>query len=129
MHKFLKDIGINSEQLPQSWFKDDKRQKEWKQQRKKYGLDERELWNLDLTYCMWTYERLKMFEMTCPQELLNNTIKYKGKTYTVKKCIDIITKTFNDYLNKPIFEYNEKIQSDIEKSHILLGKILHHLWW
>ena len=42
--------------------KDDKREKEWRKQRRKYGFDERETWNLNWRFYAWLYERLKMYK-------------------------------------------------------------------
>ena len=54
--KYLDDIGYTDR--PDTWNKDDKRQKIWRKQRKKYGFDNREIWNMDLAFYLWLYERL-----------------------------------------------------------------------
>ena len=40
------------------------RNKFWKEQRKKYGFDSRQIWNLDTTMVELLYERLKMYKKT-----------------------------------------------------------------
>ena len=53
-HQYLKPLNIEMNGIVDSRsFKDrkDSRSKEWKAQRKKYGFDERETWDLDFTMC------------------------------------------------------------------------------
>ena len=40
----------------------DKRQGRWKKERKKYGFDERQTWNLSTTMIELLYERVMMFK-------------------------------------------------------------------
>ena len=40
----------------------DKRQGRWKKERKKYGFDERQTWNLNTTMIELLYERVMMFK-------------------------------------------------------------------
>lgn len=58
-HKYLNDIGINSESLivPNTTSYD----KDYIQERNTYGFDERETWNLNSTSAMWLYSHLKMY--------------------------------------------------------------------
>lgn len=44
----------------------DRRKKQWKKERKKYGFDERETWSLNFTMIVLLYERLMMYnEVNC----------------------------------------------------------------
>ena len=45
----------------------DKRQKEWKKQRKEKGFDNTELWNLDNTIAQFIFPRLKAFKEKTPK--------------------------------------------------------------
>lgn len=40
----------------------DKRDNQWKKERKKYGFDERETWSMNFTMITLLYERLKMYD-------------------------------------------------------------------
>lgn len=39
----------------------DRRNKQWKKERKKYGFDERETWSMNFTMIVLLYERLNMY--------------------------------------------------------------------
>lgn len=60
----IRDLGLTKKQR-HPWndynFKGDKRLKEWHKQHSKYGFDEREMWNLDITFALYIYPRLKFF--------------------------------------------------------------------
>ena len=67
---YEKELGIP----PEFYFWDDtmnkglakdSRQEEWKEQREKYGFDERELWSLKTTIAAFVYPRLKHFSEVC----------------------------------------------------------------
>ena len=62
MHHYEKAIGLTEDSF--FWRKDDtddKRAPLWKEQREKYGFDERETWGLNTTIAAFVYPRLKMF--------------------------------------------------------------------
>lgn len=86
-HKYLNDIGIKKEDTPWGWNKTDKRQKQWKEEREIYGLDERETWSLDVTFYFWLYERLMKYK-EC--SFIDGYRKYiiDGKELTQQECID-----------------------------------------
>lgn len=131
MHKYLKDIGVKEDEMSQNWLPDEKRQVKWEKQRQKYGFDEREIWSLDITYCMWLYERLMMFKDI---NKLENTTKNKyGKyKYTEYECVCFILECLKAYIKaKPYLigqKINNKIYKNMRKAHKLLGHILPILW-
>lgn len=63
IYHYEKELGLTKKFF--FWDKDaklnDKRQKIWKEQRSKYGFDEREFWSLKTTFAAFVYPRLKMF--------------------------------------------------------------------
>ena len=57
--KYLENLGLKTEQYGTNFMQDDdKRAQKWAKERKKYGFDNREIWNLDIkevrgkTYCI-----------------------------------------------------------------------------
>jgi hypothetical protein len=62
MFHYEKGIGLTDDYF--FWKKDDaddERTPIWKEQREKYGFDERELWDLHTVIAAFVYPRLKMF--------------------------------------------------------------------
>lgn len=60
----MRELGLTKKEC-HPWsdknFKGDKRLKEWHKEQSEYGFDERELWNLDITFALYIYPRLKYF--------------------------------------------------------------------
>ena len=95
---------------PDTWNPNDKRQKEWKKQRKKYGFDERETWSLDFSFHLWLYERLKMYKKIAPIDMTYHKFMFKDKEYNQGEMIDMMLdrleysfrKDYNDLDEKPL---------------------------
>lgn len=86
--KYLEDLGVKD--TWDTWgSKNDKRRKEWHEQRNIYGFDERETWSLNTTFLEWLYERLKMYMDSCDEfiDLTFHKFNYKGKEYTQREII------------------------------------------
>lgn len=94
MHKYLDDLGVTN--CPDNYgSKNDKRQKVWKKQRKKYGFDNRELWNLDYTFYLWLYEHVMRFKKVASKVIDmsskdSSVFTYKDKKYTQMQLIDML---------------------------------------
>lgn len=103
--------------------KGDKREKEWRKQRRKYGFDERETWNLNWRFYAWSYERLKMFKKITNINLDFYKFDYKGKTYTQKQMINKMIKRL-EY----ILDFNNEKQSDFEQKFQKYSKEITEIW-
>lgn len=126
--KKTKDYGTNF------CDKKDKRWKKWKKQRKKYGFDEREIWNMDVIFVEWIYSHFSMYLQIAAVDLKVNTVSYtddngKTKEITQKKAITIILKECRKYLRADFLDNKEK--SEIFRSNImqLLGELMPLMWW
>ena len=87
--KYLEDINY------QDWRKDmkkDKRNKKWKKERKKYGFDSRETWNLDSTMAELLYERLKMFNEVNIIDTSCHTVEVDDVKMSMQEAIDELLK-------------------------------------
>lgn len=133
-HKYLKDLDKQGK-LP--WgiptdlgSKDDKRREKWKEQRKKYGFDERETWSLNYTFYAWLYERLKMYleKADSVVDLNFYMFTYKKETLTQKEWIIKLIGYCEDYLENPdtLEEKKLKQMKDIVN---IWNMILPCMWW
>lgn len=122
MRKYLQDIGVTN--FPETWGSDDKRKKQWKKQRKKYGFDEREIWSLDYAFFLWLYERAKMFLEIAAINLDYHKFDFKGKEYTQRELIELVLKRLEEYFNN---------NSDYTDTTCEIGeiwaKLLSAMWW
>ena len=86
--KFLDDIGCIYR--PTDLIGDRIERKRWKMQRKEYGFDEREVYNLDYTWHLWLYEHLNMYLQVTNGVPAVNEFKYKENIYTQEEMIQMI---------------------------------------
>lgn len=131
--KYLDDLGVYplKDMVPTG--NSDK----FKKERKIYGFDSRETYNLDTTMYYLLYERVCMF-LEKSSDIIDFTyykFDYKGKEYTQEELMDIlldklktaVTYDFYDYGNESK-EYKERYTyiSDIWE----IWNILHeYMWW
>lgn len=87
---YLDKIGL---ERFQDNMKNDKRNKKWKKQHKKYGFDERDTWNLDSTMAEILYERLKMFNEVNLIDTHYHTIEIDGVKMSMQEAIDELLKS------------------------------------
>lgn len=125
--KYLDDIGYNDR--PDTWNKDDKRQKIWRKQRKKYGFDNREVWNMDLAFYLWLYERLMRYKEITPVDLKFHKFDFEGKTYTQGELIDEMVKRLRFYLSDKYNQYNDEHFEYVNKVQYMWAEILHSMWY
>lgn len=132
-NKYLEDIGLKEEYYGTNFCngKNDKRQKHWAKQRKKYGFDDRELWCLDVRYIEWLYSRCMMFKKKALKvfDLSQNTINYDGIEYNAQDALNIIIEVLKDFLI--YYEKDENTtQKNTQKDQILYDNVIFatHLW-
>lgn len=121
MRKYLEEIGITD--TPETWLPDDERQQDWANERKTYGFDMREIFNLDHTFYLWLYERVKMYLETAPNDLDFHKFDYDGREYTQGQMIKLLLKYLEEYFNNNC-EYTDTTCKIGE----IWGKILPTMW-
>ncbi len=125
--KYLDKLGLKRTDYGTNFVQDKRRNKYWKKQRRKYGFDEREVWNLDKTFIEWLYTHIKMYEDTAPVDLEYHKILYKGEELTQLEAMDQISELCTEIL----------LHSDsdsLEKQYCLeicglWGALLPYMWW
>lgn len=129
MTHYFKQIGMKKNNIIHNWCKGDKRQKNWKKQRKKYGFDERETWNLDTAFYQWLYPRLRMYnEINCV-DATAIIYEYKGKEVNLQWCIDRMLKRLKYILVVGELDDFEKYHNSIDEVLDLFRMCLPALWW
>lgn len=70
----------------------DKRRKKYRKERKKYGFDQRDTWNLSMTMIELLYERLCLYKKEASKhiQLDFHKFEYKGVEKTQLEMIDIL---------------------------------------
>lgn len=128
--KYLDDIGATDR--PDTWNSIDKRQVKWEKERDIYGFDERETWNLDYSFQLWLYERLKMYKKVSNVALYDelNSVEYNGKSYPMGVLIDMMLERLEAVLTGKIdpdsSTENFNYVHEIEK---IWAVIMPAMWW
>lgn len=127
--KYLDDLEIPLQNQHTNFLgKEDKRWKRWKKQRKKYGFDDRETWNLDQMFVEWIYTRFKMYKEIGGQviDLSFHKFDYNGKKITQEEAIDIILEACEHCL----ISNNDLLDNSLpEEIYILIGRVMPAMWW
>ena len=98
-HKILSDIGLKEEQMMVNLCGDnDSRAKDWAEQRKEYGFDERETWSLDYAFVEWLLERLVMYKNVTIVDMSYHKFDFKGEVLTQEECIDRMIELCKKYI-------------------------------
>lgn len=124
LYHYEKELGMTKDELK---MKDDSRHPQWKEERKKYGFDERETWGLDTTIAQFMYTRLMMFKECKNGHPCNMT----GEEWDalLQEMID----GFGGYLiYEASFDNEDKweiVRDNCTKSFELLSKHWRELWW
>ena len=125
--KYLDDVGVIDR--PDTWNPNDKRQKQWKKERKKFGFDERETWCMDFTFYLWLYERLKMFLEIAPIDFEYHTYVYKGNTYTQKQLIDMMIERLEFYFKPEYTGFDNEQYKYVSEIEEIWAVVLRDMWW
>lgn len=88
-NKYLDKLGMPRKLQGTRFTKDEKR---FKKQRRKYGFDQREIYNLDHTFAEWLYCRLKMYDDLNFIDTSFHKIEWNGESVTMQQAIDTLLK-------------------------------------
>jgi len=129
-NKYLEDIGIPIENYGTNYCgKEDKRWKKWKNERKKYGFDARECWNLDSSFVEWIYSHFKKYKEDACIDLSFHKFQYnkndKNVEITQEEAIDIICDACENYLLTSFVD-RDFLSKDVM---LLIGDVMPSMWW
>lgn len=118
-HEYLEKLML-PEGLPWQWQPNDERQADWKQERLRYGFDEREMWNGYASLIMLVYERLMWWKEHMSDGIKNDhfEIKIKGRKKTFNQALDYCIEGLKLHLTLDDFAPERK---DKKHEHILIN--------
>ena len=89
--KYLADLGIPINEYQANFTSNDKKRRiKWALERKEYGFDERETWNLDRMFIEWIYTRVMMYKERANVDTNFYKIRYKNTKITQGQAMDKI---------------------------------------
>ncbi len=122
IYHYEKELGLNERMFfwEEDQMLDDDRQDFWKEQKEKYGFDERETWNLYFRIALFIYPRLKMYSEIPSRPIGMTNEQWKEILDQMLTAFEIIIK---DEINK---DSNEKI---VRKGLKRFFKYFLYLWY
>lgn len=132
-NKYLDKLGLKLKEYGTNWY-DGKDKKEWKKQRKDYGFDSRETWNLNHNFVEWLYSHLKMYKKEASKiiDLTAHKINWDEKEITQIEAIDILLKECKFFLinvNGTDLEKEKKAYERMQKATKLWAELFPYMWW
>ena len=132
-HLYLETLGIPIEKCGSNFCdKSDERYGKWMKQRRKYGFDERETWNLDYVFFEWLYERLTMYREKASRivNLEYHRFTVDGRKFTQLEAIDRMLTLLETILkNGDDFNFDEKSTERTTEILKIWTAVLPAMWW
>ena len=109
----------------------DRRYKSWMKERKKYGFDNRETWDLDMSFVFWLYEHLKMYVDVTIIDLEFNKFEIYECTWTQKQAIEKIIEILEEIILYDGFSMDkeEDLREKFKYAMGLWAEIWPSMWW
>lgn len=129
MRKYLEDIGILPENMPENWNELDGRHEEWVKERTVYGFDERDTWDLGYTLELFLYERLKMYNEVNCIDTKSHCFSYHAQLLTLQDCIDRMLEGLAIKLTDGNFHKDPDKCKKVDSIYEILALCVDFLWW
>ena len=133
-NQYLEELGLEPNNYGVNFTqKGDQRREVWEEQKKLYGFDERETWNLNNIFVEWLYCHCKMY-LDKAGNIINldyYKFEFEGIEYTQREAIEYIIEKCKPYLTTK-FEYSEDEDAAIkgvQKAINLWSMVFPAMWW
>lgn len=130
-HKFLEKFYSHTS-FPHQYELSKDRKKRFKKIKRKYGIDIRECWNMDVSFYAWLYEHLCMYEKYTIADIddARAVFTYNGKTYTQRQLMHKLKKRLTTYFKSAEeTDISEKKQKKIDEIIPIWQVLMPAMWW
>lgn len=133
-NKYLDDLGLKIEDYGTNFLQESRTSvlERWNSQKERYGFDEREVYNLDITFIEWLYSHCKMYKDKA-ENLINLNFwnfVHNGEIYTQGEAIDYIIKCTGDFLARNrngLSTESDRYNAVLDACH-LWAEIMPQMW-
>ncbi len=133
-NRYLDDLGLDFFEYGVNWTVDNEKKmlKIWKKQKKDYGFDDRETYDMFIIYAEWLYSHLMMYRKRASKEvdLTYHRMEFEGKRYTEIEAIDKVLKWTRYYLlNREDPDRSAKAFGKLRRASRLWTELLLYVSW
>lgn len=110
---------------------DDERQAHWAEQKRIYGFDDSETWDLNSTFYAWLYERLRMY-VDIGGEIIDldfHKFEWHEREYTQLELINEILDRIRFYFSEEYNDFDIEDITYIREVGEIWALILPAMWW
>jgi hypothetical protein len=90
-------------------------------QRRQYGFDYRDIFNMDVSFAEWLYSHMRMYMDNSVHDDTANTIVFEGDEYTIEEAVEWIIEKTGAFLK---YSYYMDAHFDYKTRHPIIGKLL-----
>lgn len=126
--QYLEELNYSS--IEKQTKNDSRRQKKrWKKERKKYGFDQRDTWNMDTTMIELLYERIRMYLEVTIVDLDYHKILINGTEKTLRYWLRVLLVLCAEFLTED--EDYSKIDDGTLSRKIwsIWAELVAYVWW
>ena len=132
-NKYLDELGIPRD----SYMGNFVRERKWIRwiERKKYGFDYSDTFNMKISFAEWLYCHLVHFEKWNKSDLEIHSIEFEGKNYTIGEAVTLIKEITADYLKLTEdihdaldFDEEDRLDDTLQFATRLWSVVMVYLW-
>lgn len=117
-NKYLDDLGIPRENYGGNFVHERKLLRF--RQRRCYGFDYRDVFNMDSSFAEWLYSHMRMYRDNSVHDDTMNTVAFEGREYTIAEAVDLIIEKTGEFLK--IYHYAD-VSFDYNQKNIVMKKL------
>lgn len=117
-NKYLDDLGIPRENYGGNFVHERKLLRF--RQRRCYGFDYRDVFNMDSSFAEWLYSHMRMYRDNSVHDDTMNTVAFEGREYTIAEAVDLIIEKTGEFLK--IYHYTDV--ATVYKGNIIKNLIM-----
>ena len=134
-NKYLDDLGIPMDKYGTNFMPDDdERMPKWEEEKKEWGFDSRETWNMDRIFVEWLYSHLMMYKEVIGEKAEDSMVFSvscieKDDLHTLSEWIDVILEHCRFQLLTEMWsEREEKAYKGMVEALHIFSEIFYMLW-
>lgn len=134
-NKYLDELGIPIEKYGSNFadIETDARGEKWKKQREEYGFDDRDIYDLDVTFAEWLYSHIKMYIEIAGKaiDLEFHKFTYDDEEFTLLETLEKICDGLAAFLTdeNDTLEEDYALYENYKKVLHLWADVAGYVWW